>query len=238
MAPYIKNLEWIQRFGELMILQMPEDMQNPPPDNDGHFGYLMQFTDGNRIDLQIEPLEKLKLSLADSQTVILLDKDGIVPPIPPASDRNYLPKPPTAKLFADCCNEFWWVSVYVAKGLWREELPYAKAFQDDYVRPQLMDMLAWHIGIKTNFSVSPGKEGKYIQRFLEPELWEILLKTYADGSYEHTWEALFNMGELFRLVALGVAEHFGFDYNHGEDQRVSAYLQHIQMLPRDAKEIY
>ena len=40
---------WIEIFGEIMILQMPEDMEAPPPMNDGHFAYLMQFTDGNRI---------------------------------------------------------------------------------------------------------------------------------------------------------------------------------------------
>lgn len=238
MKPYIKNLAWIQRFGELMILQMPEDMQDPPPSEDGSFGYLMQFADGNRIDLGITPLEKLLESLDDSQSILLLDKDGIVPALPPTSDRGYLPKPPSAKQFADCCNEFWWVSAYVAKGLWREEFLYAKGFLDEYVRPQLMKMLTWHIGIQTGFKASPGKLGKYFQKYLEPEVWEKLLQTYADGTYEHTWEALFTMTELFRQVALGVAGHFGFAYNHGEDQRVSAHLKHVQKLPRDAREIY
>ena len=59
-APFRHNHEWIKRFGEIMIMQMPEDMQDPPPDNDGGFAYLMQFTDGNRIDLGIYPIEKLK----------------------------------------------------------------------------------------------------------------------------------------------------------------------------------
>ena len=238
MAPFVRNREWIKRFGELMILQMPEDMQDPPPSEDGGFGYLMQFTDGNRIDLGIYPLEKLHEHLDDSQSVLLLDKDGIIPPFPPASDKDYLPKPPTAKTFADCCNEFWWVSPYVAKGLWREELTYAKSMLDGAVREQLMKMLAWHIGVKTQFSVSPGKLGKYFQQYLEPELWELLLNTYADASYEHTWEALFTMGDLFRITALGVAEHFGFEYNHGEDERVSAHLKHVRLLPRDVKEMY
>ena len=238
MAPFVRNREWIKRFGELMILQMPEDMQDPPPSEDGGFGYLMQFTDGNRIDLGIYPLEKLHEHLDDSQSVLLLDKDGIIPPFPPASDKDYLPEPPTAKTFADCCNEFWWVSPYVAKGLWREELTYAKSMLDGAVREQLMKMLTWQIGVKTQFSVSPGKLGKYFQQYLEPELWELLLRTYADASYEHTWEALFTMGDLFRITALGVAEHFGFEYNHGEDERVSAHLRHVRSLPRDAQEMY
>jgi len=46
-APFRYNYEWIKRFGEIMIMQMPEDMEDPPPSNNGGFGYLMQFTDGN-----------------------------------------------------------------------------------------------------------------------------------------------------------------------------------------------
>jgi len=238
MAPFKRNTEWIKRFGEMMILQMPEDMQDPPPSDDGGFAYLMQFTDGNRIDLGIYPLEKLHEHLDDSLSLLLLDKDGIIPPFPPASDNDYLPEPPTAKTFADCCNEFWWVSPYVAKGLWRQELTYAKSILDQVVREQLIKMLTWHIGVKTHFSKSPGKLGKYFQQYLEPELWEMLLKTYADASYEPTWEALFTMGDLFRMTALGVAEHFGFDYPHGDDERVSAHLKHVRLLPRDVKEMY
>jgi aminoglycoside 6-adenylyltransferase len=113
-----------------MILQMPEDMQDPPPNEDCGFGYLMQFTDGNRIDLGINPLAKLNEPGKDSLSLLLLDKDGIVGPLPPASERDYLPKPPTAKAFSDCCNEFWWVCPYVAKGLWREEIIYAKHMLD------------------------------------------------------------------------------------------------------------
>src|SRR5262245_50330188 len=54
--PFKNNQEWIKRFGEIMIMQMPEAMQDPPPSHDGGFAYLMQFTDGNRIDLGVYPL--------------------------------------------------------------------------------------------------------------------------------------------------------------------------------------
>jgi len=237
-APFRHNFEWIERFGEIMILQMPEDMQDPPPNNDGGFNYLMQFTDGNRIDLGIDPPAMLPELVRDSLSVLLLDKDGLIEPFPPANESDYLPMPPTAKAFADCCNEFWWVCPYVAKGLWRAEITYAKHLQDHVVREELMKMLNWSVGVQTRFASNLGKFGKYLQRYLAPELWELLLKTYADACYEHTWEALFAMCELFRIAALRVAEHFGFDYPHGDDARVSAHLRHVRLLPEDAQEIY
>ena len=49
------------------------------------------------------------------------------------------------------------------------------------------------------------------------------------------WDALFTMGDLFRRIVIPVAEHFGFDYPLGDDERVSAHLRHVRDLPRDAK---
>ncbi len=237
-TPYKNNFEWIKRFGEMMILQLPEDMDDPPGFGGDCYVYLMQFTDGNRIDLGIFPIARLADLGRDSLSVLLLDKDGVVEPFGPPSERDYLPTPPTAKTFADCSNEFWWVCPYVAKGLWREEILYAKHMLDVIVREQLMRMLRWHIGVKTQFSRNPGKLGKYFQRYLEPELWNMLGRTYADAGYDNTWEALFTMCDLFRRVALPIADQFGFDYPRDDDRRVSAHLKHVRSLPKSTTEIY
>lgn len=236
--PFRHNFEWIKRFGELMILQLPEDMDDPPGFGDDCCVYLMQFTDGNRIDLGIFPIARLADLGRDSLSVMLLDKDGLIEPFPPPNDGDYRPRPPTAKTFADCCNEFWWVCPYVAKGLWRREILYAKYMLDVVVREELMKMLRWHIGVETQFACNPGKNGKYFQHYLKPELWTMLEGTFADASYDHTWEALFAMCDLFRRVALPLAEHFGFEYPHDDDRRVSAHLKYVRYLPRTATEMY
>jgi aminoglycoside 6-adenylyltransferase len=237
---FLADPGWIKVFGELMILQLPDLMQDPPPasaDMD-FFAYLMQFADGNRIDLGLVPVSKMHKLEHDSLTQVLLDKDGILPQYPPPSITDYLPKPPTAKAFDDCTNEFWWVCPYAAKGLWRREIIYARHILDGYVREQLDKMLVWYVGTQTNFKVSPGKEGKYLERYLDPDLWQLLLQTYADANYQHTWDALLAMGDLFRRIAVPVAAHFGFTYPMGDDERVSAHLRHVRSLPRDAREMY
>ncbi|RMF46026.1 MAG: aminoglycoside 6-adenylyltransferase [Anaerolineae bacterium] len=235
----IKNdPDWHQQFGELMIMQRPDDMHEPSPDGDGSYAYLMQLMDGNRVDLTLYPVEKLDRYQADSLSVLLLDKDGLFQPFPPPNESDYLPKPPTAKAFADCCNEFWWVCPYVAKGLWRREIVYAKHMLDVVVRKQLMQMLAWYVGIKTAFSSNPGKFGKHLEQHLEAELWKMLLETYADSEYEKNWDALFVMTDLFRIVSVHVAEHFGFEYPYNDDEKVSAHLKHVHQLPGDAKRMY
>jgi aminoglycoside 6-adenylyltransferase len=236
--PYRHNLEWLKRFGELMILQLPDEMDDPPSENKESFAFLAQFTDGNRIDLGICPFSMIAEITADSQSIVLLDKDGRIPPLPPASDRDNLPRPPTAKQFADCCNEFWWVSPYVAKGLWRGEILYAREFLDQHVRGELMKMVRWYIGMRTGFTRSPGKYGKYVEKYLPAEEWERLLKTYSQASYEATWEALFQACDLFERLALQVAERFGCEYPHDDARRVRAHLEHVWRLPAGAEEMY
>jgi aminoglycoside 6-adenylyltransferase len=237
-APFKHDQKFLEQFGELMILQRPSDMNETPHDDSDPYAFLMQFADGNRIDLTLWPSAKLSEISKDSQSILLLEKDDIIKPFPPASDKDYLPRPPTTKEFADCCNEFWWVCPYAAKGLWREEITYAKWMQDYYVRSQLMKMLEWYIGIRTDFARSPGKHGKYFKQWLEPDLWDMLMATYGDDDYENTWNALEKMCELFSLTARGVAKHFNFDYESSEEENVTAHLRHVRKLPKDAKEIY
>ena len=237
-AAFTQNPRWIDRFGERMILQLPDQMSDASPAGGDRFAYLMQFKDGNRIDLTLYPVIRFDEFGKDSLSLLLLDKDGNLGPLAPASESDYLPRAPTAKAFSDCCNEFWWVCPYVAKGLWREELTYAKYMQDQAVREQLMKMLTWYIGVNTRFRRNPGKLGKYFREYLEPELWKMLQNTYADSDCDRTWNALFAMGDLFRRVALSVAHYFGYDYPHGDDANVSAHLEHVRTLPRDAQTMY
>ena len=234
---FIADPGWIRVFGQLMILQLPDEM-SPPPEHSDFYAYLMQFADGNRIDLTLFPVSRLAHLPDDSLTLALMDKDGILPRFDPPNDSGYLPTPPTSKEFLDCTNEFWWVCPYVAKGLWRGEIVYAKHTLEEYVREQLDKMLAWYVGVCTGFTKSPGKLGKYLEQCLEPELWQLLLSTYSDADYAHTWDALLAMGELFRRIATPVAGHFGFAYPLEDDWRVTAHLHHVRHLPRDAKEMY
>jgi aminoglycoside 6-adenylyltransferase len=43
---------------------------------------------------------------------------------------------------------------------------------------------------------------------------------------------------LFRKTAIPVAEHFGFEYPFEDDRRVTAHLEYVRSLPREAMEIY
>ena len=235
--PYVRDRSWIAAFGELIIMQTPDEMELFPSGeaSSGRFAYLMQFADGNRIDLTFVPVEQRHELGRDSLSMLLLDKDGALEPFAEPSNSDYLPKPPTAGMFADCCNEFWWVSAYVAKGLWRRELPYAKYMCEHPVREMLHQMLNWLIGARSGYTANPGKQGKYYERYLDGKEWDAYVRTYATGDYEQSWEALLAMCELFRASGMEVAKRCGFAYNAGEDRRVTAHLLHVRALSPDAR---
>lgn len=236
-APFARNFDWIKRFGELMILQTPDDMGEPPGAGDDSYSYLMQFQDGSRIDLGIFPLVNRGSVLAESHRRVLLDKDGVFDGAPKSPAPTWR-TPPTARQFDDCCNEFLWVCLYVAKGLWRGEPVYTKRVMETVVRDQLIRMLGWHVGIKSGFTKNPGKFGRFLGKHLDPGLWDSLMKTYVGVDDESVWQALFRMTELFRQAANEMADRLGYQYPKGDDERVSAHLRHVKGLPGDAKEIY
>ncbi len=238
-SSFTSNHNWIRRFGEIMIVQMPEEMSLIPADEDGKFPYLMQFMDGNRIDLTLVPFDLInKFVGQDSLSEVLLDKDNCIVEFPPASDKDYLIKKPTEKEFLDCCNEFWWCSTNVAKGLWREELSYAKGMLDGPVRDMFIVMLEWHIGMKTDFTGNAGEFGKHFEQYFEEDMWEQFKKTFSNAEYENIWESLFVMGDLFRKVANEIANAYGYSYPQGDDDGVTSYLKHVKALPKDSTSIY
>ncbi len=226
MQSYLDNPGWIDVFGPRIILQTPEAMQLFPPELGNWFSYLMLFEDGNRIDLILVPLCELDKYLADDRlTVLLLDKDNRVPPLPPPTDEDYWVKKPTAAQLDDCYNEFWWLSTYVAKGLCRAELPYA-VHHLAMMRNMLFTMLSWEAGLQTGFSVSTGKHFKYLQKFLPPKTWERVMATYQNGAPGDIRRAMWGCCGLFRQSSRTVAGALGFTCpNYGA--KVGAYLRTI-----------
>lgn len=241
-ASFIKDEKWVNQFGNLLMMQEPDKVDQfagTDMDFEQSYGYLMLFTDGNRIDLHIETKENMLNRYADDKlTVPLLDKEQCFPQIPAPTDIDYHVKKPTEGHFMECCNEFWWCLQNVAKGIWRDELPYAKQMFERPVRDALDEMVSWWIGTKNNFHVSTGKMGKYFKNDLSEHYWEMYKETYSDGNYENMWDSIFVACDLFRVLAKDVAQSLSYTYLNEDDKNMMNYLKRVRRLPVNAKEIY
>ena len=238
-SSFIEDKKWIENFGEILYMQYPDESPYYPSNKEKSYGWLMQLADGNRIDLHVETIESAKENIfSDKLCKILLDKDGILPQIPEATDKDYWVKRPNKEEYIATCNEFWWCSNNIAKGLWREEIPYVQDMANFIVRKQLEKMLSWKIGIITRFSVSVGNSAKYINKWLDKSDWESYLATYFSSNIEEIWESVMIMCDLFENTAIFVGKELGYEYNSLEGRKAKEFLKHVRQLSKDASEIY
>lgn len=221
---FLSDQSWIAKFGELIILQQNDFSEN------GIEGciFLMLFTDGVRIDLSFIPADHAEVFLNDTLTRILLDKEGCLPFLAPSSDSGYWTPKPSREEFDETVNEFWWCSTNVAKGIWRDELPYARSMYDGIVLDCLEKMVGWTIAARGHWQVNPGYHNKWARRLLPPEEYTILQQVYAGADYIDLWRAMATAGLLFRKMGQETAASLGFVYPLGEDERVRAYWQWVQ----------
>jgi aminoglycoside 6-adenylyltransferase len=237
-ASFIKDEKWIDIFGDLRMIQEPDKMDQLigiEMDFSLSYGYLMLFADGNRIDLHIQTKEAMYDGyVRDKLTIPLVDKDSCLPVIPAPTDMDYRVKKPTEPLFMGCCNEFWWCLQNVAKGIWRDELPYAKLMFENTTRSSLDKMVSWWIGTQNDFQVSTGKMGKYYKKYLPESYWEMYKGTYSDANYDNVWDSIFKACELFRILAKSVAEYFKYIYSDKDDTNMTEYLKYVSKLPANA----
>lgn len=228
LASFKESDRWLDIFGDRLMMQKPEDMALFPPQLGNWYSYLMLFNDGNKLDLTLIPINETDDYFANSDGLVevLLDKDGLVKGEMSATDRQYWIQQPTARMFDDCCNEFWMVSTYVVKGLARKEILFAVDHLHEIARPNLLRMMAWQVGVAHGYSFSAGKNYKFIDRYLPQDDWEDLLSTYSGSSYSDMWRSLFVCYELFRKYAKTVAVIFGFDYPD-YDEAITRYTENI-----------
>lgn len=241
-ASFLKNPNWINVFGELLMIQEPDknDIGNGIKMKfDKSYAYLMLFKDGNRIDLQIETKKSMLEGYhKDKFTLPLMDKDNCLPVIPPPTEEDYFVQKPTEAKYNSYTNNFWWCLQNVAKGLWRDELPYAKWMYEYTSRESLDNMVSWWIGMNHDFLVSSGKLGRYFKKYLPQEYWEMYEKTYSDSNIEKMWDSIFITCELFRVLSQDVGNHFGFTYPMEDDINMTKYIKAVRDLPQDAKCIF
>ena len=124
-AAFTADDGWLSVFGHILLLQKPEGMELFPPEMPG-YSYLMTFDDYRKIDLTLLPLAMLEEYLeSDGLIRVLLDKDGRIGREIVPTDERYRLRKPTARMYDDCCNEFWNLAPYVVKGLCRREILFA-----------------------------------------------------------------------------------------------------------------
>jgi aminoglycoside 6-adenylyltransferase len=221
----LEDRGWLASFGELLIMQTPEEMTLFPPTLGERFTFLMLFKDGNRIDLTLCPLSSVTQWMREEPLFqIISDPENVLLPVSKLSDAVYWTKAPDDAKFQDCCNEFWWVSTYVVKGLARQEEVYAIDHLYGICQQELLRLLSWQVVLEKG-ALNIGKNYKYLFTHLakgDQERFQSLL----DFSNASTiTESLLLTQAFFHEQAQVYAEKTTFYYDKKTAENVIDYTK-------------
>ena len=212
----VADLAWLERFGERVIEQHVL--------LDHRRLYLMLFEDGNRIDLTLCPKEHIK-EWVDSEAdfTVLDDPQGLFAPYAPTPKR-YWTAPASATDFDKSCNEFWWVSAYVVKGIHRNHLVYATDHLYGICQQELLKLLAWQVAADKG-TVDIGKNYKYLFQYLPTEKEKEFSNLLAFSSVEKLTQSLFATMQLFHREAQILAQKMSFAYDKVVAEKMIEYAE-------------
>lgn len=235
--PLFEDRGWLSDFGPVLVVY-----RDPIHEDYGceMFAYITQYeNDRLKIDFIITEAEWLRRVAAlpavpddlDLGYRVLLDKDHLADGMQPPTYKAYIPTPPTEAAYLELIEVFFHEATYVAKHLWRGDLIPAKYNLDSVMKfKKLRTMFEWQMGLDTHWSIKTGAYGKGLKRYVRPDQWAELERTYVGAGTAENWDALFRTIDLFRAVAIPVGERLGYAYPHEMHRRMVAYLRAVQEM--------
>ena len=210
------DLAWLDQFGT-RIIEQHNILGNRRL-------YLMLFEDGNRIDLTLCPKDYIN-EWVDSEAgfTVLEDKKGIFETYSPSPQR-YWTAPASATDFDKSCNEFWWVSAYVVKGICRKQVIYATDHLYGICQQELLKVLAWQVASDRG-KVDIGKNYKYLFNYLPSEKEKEFSALLDFSSLDKITQSLFDTMQLFHQEAQSLAYKMGFDYDKEVAEKMMRYAE-------------
>ena len=225
------DLSWLDQFGKRIIEQHNV--------LDHRRLYLMLFEDGNRIDLTLCPKEHIK-EWVDSEAdfTVLNDPQGLFVPYAPTPKR-YWTAPASATDFDKSCNEFWWVSTYVVKGICRKQVIYATDHLYGICQQELLKILAWQVASDRG-TVDIGKNYKYLFNYLPSEKEKEFSALLDFSSLDKITQSLFATMQLFHQEAQSLAQKMDFKYEKEVAEKMMRYakeklLNHLENKEHNSK---
>ena len=210
------DLSWLNQFGKRIIEQEVT--------LDHRRLYLMLFEDGNRIDLTLCPKEHIKEWVeSEADYTVLKDEKGLFESYT-TNPQRYCITPATETDFEKACNEFWWVSAYVVKGICRNQLIYATDHLYGICQQELLKVLAWQVASDKG-KVDVGKNYKYLFNYLPTEKEKEFSDLLDFSSIEKITQSLLATMQLFHREAQRLAQKLGFDYDKEVAEKMIEYAE-------------
>lgn len=227
---YLNCTDWMHQFGDIVIVKKTILSKSA-------YLFQIQFQDGVRLDLEFISLVNLWGAVYEETLCrVILDKDGLLPPLDDPNDSAHYLQCPTEEEFNQLLNDIWWYQIEVAKALYRDEVTLVSSIYEEMLLERVTTLLSWKIGLKYEWKIDLGRKKRWLKRYLPESIYNDYLHLYPNKCYNSIWDRLFFMGSFIQKIAIEIAQTLGYDYDQSQGEIVTKFLHRINSLPDNATE--
>jgi len=214
---YLEHSEWLEGLGKVLCSFSTYTAGGDPE-------RLSLFEGGYQVDFVVANMEELN-HLAQTNTVhgnfyrgvrVLVDKNSICSHIMPRNFHAPAAPPVTQEAFSHVCHMFWFVALYVAKQILRNEMWVAKA-RDSDLKGLLLRMIEWYEKAANGSDYDTWHAGRFLQEWASPDVYAGVSASFGGFHQSESWDALMESTALFKRLSHDVAA--GFDFTIPETEK-------------------
>jgi aminoglycoside 6-adenylyltransferase len=221
---YLSNQEWLSNFGDICTSFIYETDGGEPE-------CLTLFNGGWQVDFVINTLDNLNYMVKNKiipnnfyrGVKVLIDKDHIAKYIMPQYSKPPQENPISEDKFLQSVNMFWFLALYSAKQILRNELWVVKV-RDGNMKQLLLQMIEWHEKAVNGAEYDTWHAGRFLCEWASKETQIELQNSFGHFDRIDSWKALIATINLFRRLSHEIVEIKNFSYLYDLEKSVYEWI--------------
>ncbi|HZK26893.1 MAG TPA: aminoglycoside 6-adenylyltransferase [Thermoclostridium sp.] len=222
---YLSNNKWLNNIGDICTSFVSQTGGGEPE-------YLTLFNGGWQVDFVIHSLDNLGYIVKNKITPnnfyrgvkVLIDKDHIANDIIPKYNRAPQGNPLSEDKFLQSINMFWFVALYTAKQILRNELWMVKV-RDGNMKQLLLQMIEWHEKAINGNEYDTWHAGRFLCEWANKETQIELQNSFGHFDRIDSWKALMATINLFKRLSHEISRIMNFSYPYDLEKSVYDWIE-------------
>ncbi len=221
---YLSNKEWLNNMGELWTSFVSQTAG-------GDFECLTLFEGGWQVDFVIDSVDNLK-QMVESKTIpdnfhrgvrVIIDKDRVSQHIMPKYCKAPKSLTLSEDLFLQYANMFWFIALYMAKQILRNDLWVVKV-RDGNLKEILLQMIEWHEKMKNGSEYDTWHAGRFVCEWASEDTQVELNNSFGHFDRSDSWKALMATITLFKRLSHDIAQKMNYSYPYDLETNIRKWL--------------
>ena len=221
---YLTDNEWLKKIGDIWTSFASQTAG-------GDLELLTLFEGGWQVDFVIHSLDDLK-HIVKNKIVpknfnrgvkVIIDKDQVAENVMPLSFMAPKGIALSEEKFIEAVNQYWFIALYTAKQILRNELWVAKV-RDSNLKEYLLQMIEWHEKVINGTDYDTWHAGRFLCEWTSEEIKAELYNSFAHFDRSDSWNALIATTALFTRLSHTIAEKMNYSYPYDLEIHINDWL--------------